>query len=146
MRRLVAAVLLILFVVFCVWVYRRHEAAVALGDGAVTNPDGSPITSSQPQGTGGGRASNQPPVSEQRASFSPAAPATAQTTMVPANDTVAPNAPNGLAFGGTGRFQWYRQDNLTWRVDTQNGEACIAFATMEEWNKPIVYSHGCGNS
>jgi hypothetical protein len=31
-------------------------------------------------------------------------------------------------------------------VDTESGNACIIFATMEEWKKPIVYSHGCNNS
>jgi type IV secretory pathway VirB10-like protein len=67
-------------------------------------------------------------------------------TAVPVSDTVAPNPPNGLAFGGTGKFQWYRQGSLTWRVNTESGSACIAFATLEEWRKPIVYTHGCGNS
>ena len=62
------------------------------------------------------------------------------------NDTIAPNPPNGLAFAGTGAYQWYRQGDLTWRVDSKSGASCIDYATMEEWSKPIVYSHGCGGS
>jgi hypothetical protein len=153
MKRVGFFIAVALVILFFFWVYQRHEAVSHLGDGAVTARDGSPI-SGEPQGTGGGKASNQPPASEkaqiaqdsQTSSLPATAPTSGAGTVVPAKDTVAPNPPNGLAFGGTGRFQWYRQDNLTWRVDTNNGEACIAFATMEEWRKPIVYSHGCGNS
>ena len=67
-------------------------------------------------------------------------------SALPVSDTVSPNPPNGLAFGGTGKFQWYRQGNLTWRINTESGSSCIAFATIEEWRKPIVSTHGCGNS
>ena len=63
---------------------------------------------------------------------------------VPAGDSIAPNPPNGAVFTGTGKFQWYRQGNITWRVDSGSGSYCIAFATMEEWQKPIVYQNGCG--
>lgn len=65
---------------------------------------------------------------------------------LPVADTVAPNPPNGMLFGGKGNFQWYRQGNLTWRVDTVSGRSCIVYATMEEWQKQIVYSHGCGRN
>jgi hypothetical protein len=67
---------------------------------------------------------------------SPAAP--------PMADTVAVNPANNMRFVGTGAYQWYRQGNLTWRVNTASGGSCIAFATLEEWHKQIVYSHGCG--
>jgi hypothetical protein len=49
-----------------------------------------------------------------------------------------------MRFGGSGAYVLYRQGDLTYRVDTVTGSSCIAFATMEEWRKPIVYSHGCG--
>lgn len=79
----------------------------------------------------------------------PAAPAnTVSTGAVPANlpttDSVPPNPANGARFSGSGAYQWYRQGNLTWRVDTVSGRSCIDYATMEEWRKPIVSSHGCG--
>jgi hypothetical protein len=62
-----------------------------------------------------------------------------------AADSIQPNPPNGAVFAGTGKFQVYRQGNLTWRVDTQSGASCILFATMEEWKKPVVYHHACSN-
>ncbi|AFL87668.1 hypothetical protein Terro_1359 [Terriglobus roseus DSM 18391] len=72
-------------------------------------------------------------------------PAAAQTPVA-ARDSIQPNPPNGVAFAGTGKFQVYRQGNLTWRVDTESGANCILFATMEEWKKPVVYHHACGDS
>ncbi len=62
------------------------------------------------------------------------------------NDSLPPNAPNGVGFSGTGAYQWYRQGDLTWRVDSKSGASCVDYATMEEWSKPIVYTHGCGRS
>jgi hypothetical protein len=61
----------------------------------------------------------------------------------PAADTIKPNPPNGMVFAGAGRFQVYRQGNLTWRLDTDSGQACVLFATNEQWRKPQVYRHGC---
>ncbi len=61
-------------------------------------------------------------------------------------DTLPPNAQNGAHFAGSGPYQWYRQGNLTWRIDTATGHSCIIYATMEEWRKPIVISHGCGTN
>lgn len=72
--------------------------------------------------------------------------ATPAPAAAPAADSQPELAPTGVRFGGSGKFQWYRQGNITWRIDTQSGATCIAFATMEEWKKPIVYSHGCGNA
>ncbi len=65
---------------------------------------------------------------------------------LPATDSVSPNPPNGMTFAGKGTYQWYRQGNLTWRVDTTSGRSCIIYATMEEWRKRIVLSHGCGSN
>jgi hypothetical protein len=59
-------------------------------------------------------------------------------------DTISPNPPNGMVFSGTGKYQLYRQGNLTWRVNTESGQSCIIFATDEEWKKPKVYRAGCG--
>jgi hypothetical protein len=68
----------------------------------------------------------------------------ASSTPPPVADSQPPNAPNGMRYTGSGAYQWYRQGDLTWRVDTVSGGSCIAFATLEEWRKQIVYSHGCG--
>ncbi len=63
----------------------------------------------------------------------------------PATDTIQPNPPNGMTFGGSGHYQLYRQGNLTWRLNTDTGESCIVFATEEEWRKPQVFRAGCKN-
>ena len=67
------------------------------------------------------------------------APATAPNT-----DTIGPNPTNGMTFAGSGRYQLYRQGNITWRLDTETGLSCVIFATDEEWRKPRVYKAGCG--
>lgn len=61
----------------------------------------------------------------------------------PAADSIRANPPNGMVFAGTGRYQLYRQGNLTWRLDTNSGESCILFATDAEWRKPRVFHAGC---
>lgn len=76
----------------------------------------------------------------------PQKPAATATTIAPATDSVPANPTNGTIFAGTGRFQVYRQGNLTWRLNTDTGSTCILFATDEEWRKTVVYDHGCGNS
>lgn len=65
---------------------------------------------------------------------------------VPAGDTISPNPPNGMVFAGSGRYQLYRQGNITWRLDTETGRSCVIFATDEEWRKPRVYRAGCGKN
>jgi hypothetical protein len=62
-----------------------------------------------------------------------------------AGDTISPNPPNGMVFAGKGKYQLYRQGNLTWRLNTETGQSCIIFATDEEWKKPKVYRAGCGS-
>ncbi len=88
-------------------------------------------TSSLPQDSG----------TAQRTQSLQPAPSTA-----PGSDTISPNPPNGMTFAGSGRYQLYRQGNITWRLDTDTGRTCIIFATEEEWKKPQVYRAGCGKS
>ncbi|HMH11850.1 MAG TPA: hypothetical protein VK578_01965 [Edaphobacter sp.] len=64
----------------------------------------------------------------------------------PAEDTISPNPPNGMMFAGKGKYQVYRQGNITWRVNTATGQTCVLFATDEEWKKPRVYHAGCGST
>ncbi len=70
----------------------------------------------------------------------------AMPAQPPARDTVSPNPPNGTIFAGSGRYQLYRQGNITWRLDTETGRSCVLFATDEEWRKPRVYRAGCGST
>jgi hypothetical protein len=64
----------------------------------------------------------------------------------PGGDTISPNPTNGMVFAGKGKYQVYRQGNITWRLNTETGQNCVLFATDEEWKKPRVYRAGCGNS
>jgi hypothetical protein len=64
----------------------------------------------------------------------------------PGSDTLAPTPPNGLAYAGTGKYELYRQGDLTFRMDTNTGASCVLYATLEEWRRPVVYSHGCAGS
>jgi hypothetical protein len=70
----------------------------------------------------------------------------AETTQreVASGDTISANPPNGTVFAGRGKYQLYRQGDLTWRLNTETGQTCIIFATDEEWRKPKVYRAGCG--
>jgi hypothetical protein len=62
---------------------------------------------------------------------------------IPKSDSLSPNAPNGVGFAGTGKYMWYRQGDITYRVNSDTGARCIAFATMQQWSRPIVYQNGC---
>ena len=64
----------------------------------------------------------------------------------PASDSLSPNPPNGVVLSGKGSYQWYRQGNLTWRLNTKTGASCVAFATLDEWQNPIVAQHGCSRT
>ncbi len=68
-----------------------------------------------------------------------------EATAQPSQDSQSPLAPDGQPFTGSGRFQFYRQGNITWRLDTETGHACVIFATDEEWRKPKVYRRACGS-
>jgi hypothetical protein len=159
-KKVIVTVLVIVACVLIYYWYSTRGDNARAGDGSVYPTDGrsasddhttvgpTPSRSDAPgtvntASVAPGSVSNQPPPSMR--SSTPSASMSNNGSTVPVSDTVAPNAPNGLAFGGTGKFQWYRQGNLTWRVDTASGTSCIAFATMDEWRKPIVYTHGCGN-
>ena len=75
----------------------------------------------------------------------PGTPANSEpASMPPSPDTIPRNPPNGLAFAGSGKFQLYRQGDITWRLNTQTGDACILFATDTQWRHARVYQAGCG--
>jgi hypothetical protein len=62
----------------------------------------------------------------------------------PSADSNPRNPPNGMIFAGRGKYQLYRQGDITWRLNTDNGQACILFATDAEWSQPRVFQQGCG--
>jgi hypothetical protein len=62
---------------------------------------------------------------------------------LPASETLSRNPPNGVVAAGAGKFELYRQGDLTFRLNTESGDACVLFATQAQWGKSIVYDHGC---
>ena len=167
-RRVLVIVLLVVVALLAYAGYSSYDARRAGVSGQVFSNDSTadrlkakPVTqSSQPQ---------EPetivyPATTPAATTAPPAPVTtatagqvspsAQVTQsqqsapgtAPAGDTISPNPPNGMTFAGSGRYQLYRQGNITWRLDTETGRSCIIFATDEEWKKPRVYKAGCGRS
>ena len=87
-----------------------------------------------------------PPPSDRVSSDPDHAPASeiADEVEAPATDSIPRNPPSAILFGSGGRFQLYRQGDLTWRLDTQTGRTCILFATDDQWSNLRVYQHGCG--
>ena len=115
----------------------REEAATDFQDAAPGN--------ASPQASAPGAAGSSTRSAGGQSSGGQQRPAFTFANVNQANpDTLPPNAQNGTHFAGSGPYQWYRQGNLTWRIDTATGRSCIVYATMEEWRKPIVISHGCG--
>jgi len=64
---------------------------------------------------------------------------------LPASETISRNPQNGIAAVGSGKFELYRQGDLTFRLNTETGQACVLLATDSQWRRPLVYEHGCGN-
>ncbi|MBS1820622.1 MAG: hypothetical protein JST61_01395 [Acidobacteria bacterium] len=133
-------------------VYSNGVARTAATDNRATPSDADTVVYPSAADT---QAANQQPAASQAAQ--PTAAASPSSTAlitrsqqqppagtVPATDTISPNPPNGMTFAGSGRYQLYRQGNITWRLDTETGRSCIIFATDEEWRKPRVYRAGCG--
>jgi hypothetical protein len=48
-----------------------------------------------------------------------------------------------MLFTGSGKYQLYRQGDITWRLNTDTGWACVLFATDAQWRKARVYQQGC---
>ena len=122
---------------------------VSNGSSDELNAQTPPVTQdpygANPNGATGANAQVATPSANQGQSQAPQVSYSPGTPMypAPATDSQTPNAPNGMHFSGSGTYQWYRQGNLTYRVDTQSGRSCIVYATMEEWRKPYVYNNGC---
>jgi hypothetical protein len=142
MGKRIVGVMLAVLVGYLIWAgYQRYRAGAASDAGAVENADtGEPA---RPMPSRSDDAETRPAPAPKPAPVSSGFSSGYSTVAAPASDSISPNPPNGMAFAGTGKFQVYRQGNLTWRIDTDSGSACVLFATMEEWRKPLVYQHGC---
>ena len=145
-------VLLILASAAAGWSYYAHHRAGAFGDGAVFATPGAAAQEDAAVGDDAAAAGPSPADTASRSeTASQALPSGSPSTEfpvreTPAGDTLASISATGPGFAGATKFQWYREGNLTWRLNTENGAACVAFATLEEWRKPIVYGHGCSKA
>jgi hypothetical protein len=148
----VAMALAIVAALLYFW-YGSYGAKRAGADGQVYSNDSSSgrLKSSSNSDTSNSQpVSNSPASASQPVTYPPAAEQAERTAAgtpassgVPATDSISPNPTNGQVFAGTGKYQLYRQGNLTWRLDTDTGQTCIIFATDEEWKKAKVMNAGC---
>jgi hypothetical protein len=160
-RRVLLIVFVAILVVLAYVGYHSYDAKRAGANGDVFSRQ----TTVEKVGTGAGKASDDQSSESEKIVYPSQSPAQAapaatpaegggQTTQsmqpapstAPGTDTISANPPNGMTFSGSGRYQLYRQGNITWRLDTDTGRTCIIFATEEEWKKPQVYRAGCGRS
>jgi len=133
-------ILMIVFVAIFGLVWLTHRARTrALNSGAVVVRNQA-AANSKPQAPAGQTSQPAAPA----APSSSAAPAAATALTPPSADSIPRNPPNGMVFAGSGKYQLYRQGDITWRVNTQSGDACILFATDAQWRNHQIYSHGCG--
>lgn len=124
------------------------EVHVRQQPGDKAKPDVSTTASaSQPDST----TQSAPPqeVASNAADASGADPSRGQSqnsvAALPASETISRNPPNGIVAAGSGKFQLYRQGDMTFRLNTETGQACVLLATDTQWRKSLVYEHGCGN-
>ena len=155
MRQIFWIIIIVVGVIFgAVWLtHRSKTSAVNSGDVVVREQSGdkaktdasAPAATEQP-------ADGQEPGASAGTDAQPAAPAQVpaqgqgDVAAPPPADSINRNPPNGMVFAGTGKYQLYRQGDITWRLNTETGQACILFATNAEWRLARVYQHGCGGS
>ena len=128
------------------YVHRARIRALNSGDVFVREqPGGNPAPQPPPAAPPSQPAPPNPAGAASPGAANPSLPASAASAAsAPASDTIARNPPNGMLVVGSGKYQLYRQGDITWRVNTQTGDACILFASGAQWRNPQVYSHGCG--
>ena len=147
----IVLVLVVVVGLFAYFGYNSYDAKRAglNGDVFSNDPSGGK-TKLEPVSPAGSKSGGQsvvyPAPAGQAIQTAPVTPETlpneAETTQ---GDSISANPPNGTVFAGRGRYQLYRQGDLTWRLNTETGQTCIIFATDDEWRKPRVYRAGCGS-
>jgi hypothetical protein len=151
MRQIFWIIIIVVVVIFgAAWlIHRSRTHAVNSGDVYVRGQSGDKMKTETPAG---GAATEQPVETQQTAATATDAPAGAPVQQTqgdvvppPATDSITRNPPNGMIFAGTGKYQLYRQGDITWRLNTDTGQACILFATDAEWRRARVFQHGCGS-
>jgi len=133
-------------IVAAIW-YANHAKNRAMNSGEVSGrgPAGESAKAAAPESA----PPNQPAQTQgagPEAQGGASTPADEAVVTPPATDSIHRNPPNGKVFAGRGKYQLYRQGDITWRLNTETGQACILFATNAEWRNPRVFEHGCGGS
>ena len=150
MSRFIWILGVIVLVIGGIWLYNTYGHKDQLGSGLVISHDSDSKDSAEPSTAASTQPSPIPTTSiattPQQAAPPVPQPAAKPSAALPVSDTIDRNPPNGAVFTGTGDYTWYRQGDITWRVNSKTGASCIAFATIQEWQKRIVYSHGCRNT
>jgi hypothetical protein len=67
-----------------------------------------------------------------------------EVATIPTTQPITRNPQSALMPVSTGKFQLYRQGDITYRINAQTGTACVLFATQAQWSKALVYQNGCG--
>jgi hypothetical protein len=151
MKKIVGLLAVIALVVL-LFSWQRHHAKVrALNSGEVyvrDQPSGPakplPAPAQSPASDEIATTATPQPAAAASGAQPTAEPTPAAAPTLPNSDSIPRNPPNGLAFAGSGKFQLYRQGDITWRLNTQTGDACILFATDAQWRLHRVYQAGCG--
>ncbi len=131
--------IVVVFILGLIWLTHRARTRAGNSGKAVVRSQAAAISSPGTPATPPAGQKSQP------AAASPSAAPSADSALTPPSaDSIPRNPPSGAVFAGKGKFQLYRQGDITWRLDTDSGAACILFATDAQWRNPLVYSHGCG--
>jgi hypothetical protein len=147
MRQIFWIIIIAVVVIFgAAWfIHRSKTHTVNSGDVVMR---GQPSDKAKTDATAGSGAdtTDQPTEPEQPAPDTQTTTPAPGSAQPPATDSIPRNPPNGTVFAGKGKYQIYRQGDITWRLNTDTGHACILFATNAEWRNPRVFQHGCGGS
>jgi hypothetical protein len=142
--------IVVVFILGLIWLTHRARTRASNSGKAVVRNQAAGISSPGAPATPPAGQNSQPSAASPSAASpsvavnSSAAPSAGSALTPPSADSISRNPPSGTIFAGKGKFQIYRQGDITWRLDTDSGAACILFATDAQWRNPLVYSHGCG--
>jgi hypothetical protein len=143
MKQIFWVLILVVVVIFgAIWFGHRLKAHALSSGKVVARNQAAAISSPGTPATPPAGQKSQP--AQSTAPSPSTTPAGNAALTPPTADSILRDPPSGAVFAGKGKFQLYRQGDITWRLDTDSGTACILFATDTQWRKPQVYSHGCG--
>jgi uncharacterized iron-regulated membrane protein len=148
---LVALAIIIGVVWFAHWSKTRAHNAASVPANQQTQPGTPGATAGNPTAPAATPDQTSPPqeVASAPPNAAPSVPMVPQgpgpITEQPTANALSPHPPAGFVTPATQKFALYRQGDLTYRLNTQSGQACILLASEDLWRKPLVYQHGCGN-